>query len=135
MQSRKLCITLIIAASFALPGCTRQEGPKAQEPKRVHQGANDVAGNDAKRPPLELSAPEPKLDVVASVGNCAPQSKNELAVASCYKDVPCRGQWARAEKGGPVECWCYYQKGGCGEGTVCCSASRRCEKPENCYVP
>jgi hypothetical protein len=134
MKSRNFCVALIIAASIATYGCSKEKG-KAQQPTRILQDANDVAGNDAKKAPLELSAPEPKLDIVASVGNCAPQSKNELAVASCYKETPCRGQFARSEKGGPVECWCYSQKGGCGEGTVCCSASRKCEKPENCYIP
>jgi hypothetical protein len=134
MQSRNLCLALGIAASIATFGCSKEKG-KNQQPTRILQGANDVAGNDAKKIPLELSAPEPELDIVASVGNCAPQHKNELAVASCYKDVPCRGQFARSEKGGAVECWCYSQKGGCGEGTICCSASRKCEKPENCYIP
>ena len=126
-------IILAVAGGFACSG----RGPsKAQrEPKRILKEANDLGANDAKRPRLELSPPEPKLDVIASEGNCAPKSENELAVASCYKNAPCRGQWARTEKGGPAECWCYAKKGGCDEGTICCAVSRKCEKIENCYAP
>jgi hypothetical protein len=136
MKPRKMWELLIILMAAALFACSGQSSSKSQrEPKRVLKDANDLAGSDANRPRLALSAPEPLLEVVASSGSCAPTSKNELAVASCYKDVPCRGQHARTKKGGDVECWCYSQKGGCGEGTVCCSASRRCEKIETCYAP
>ena len=128
-----ISIILVLAGGFA---CSGRAPSKAQrEPKRILKDANDLAANDAKRPRLELSPPEPKLDVIASEGNCAPKSENELAVASCYKNVGCRGQWARTEKAGQPECWCYTKKGGCDEGTICCKVSRRCEKIENCYAP
>ncbi|MBZ5655843.1 MAG: hypothetical protein LAO56_11280 [Acidobacteriia bacterium] len=136
MKRQKLWAMLIILMVAGLFACSGRGTSKAQkEPKRVFKEANDLAENDAKRPRLELSPPEPKLEMIASEGECAPKSQNELAVASCYKNVACRGQWARAEKGGPVECWCFAKKGGCDEGTICCAASRACEKPENCYVP
>ena len=136
MKQRKLWAMLIILMAAGQFACSGRGPSKAQkEPKRVFKEANDLAVNDAKRPRLELSPPEPKLEVIASEGECAPKSQNELAVASCYKSAGCRGQWARTEKGGPVDCWCYATKGGCGEGTICCAVSRKCEKPENCYVP
>jgi hypothetical protein len=101
--------------------------------------ANDMGKDDAKRARLELSEPEPKLEILSSVGDCAPKHENELAISSCFNNTPCRGQWARTAQGsskqGSVDCWCFAKKGGCDEGTICCAASRRCEKPENCYVP
>jgi hypothetical protein len=136
MKHRKLWAMLIILTVADLLACSGARPSNSQrEPKRVFKDANDLAENDAKRPRLQLSPPEPILEVVASEGACAPKSENELAVASCYKNAACRGRWARAEKGGPTECWCYAKKGGCGEGTICCTASRKCEKPEKCYVP
>jgi len=136
MKRRKLWATLIILMAAGGFGCSGRGSSKAQrEPKRVFKDANDLGANDAKRPRLELSPPEPRLEVIASEGGCAPKSENELAVASCYKNVACRGQWARTEKGGPVDCWCFAKKGGCDEGTICCGVSRRCEKIENCYAP
>jgi hypothetical protein len=136
MKQRKLWAMLIIMIAAGGFACSRREPSKAQrEPKRIFKDANDLAENDAKRPRLELSPPEPRLELIASEGECAPKSENQLAVASCYKNVACRGQWARTEKGGPAECWCYAKKGGCDEGTICCISSRKCEKPENCYVP
>jgi hypothetical protein len=136
MKRRKLWAMLIILMVAGLFACSGVRPSKSQhEPKRIFKDANDLAENDSKRPRLQLSPPEPKLDVVASEGACAPKSENELAVASCYKNAACRGQWARSEKAGSAECWCYAKKGGCGDGTICCAASRKCEKPENCYVP
>ena len=136
MRWRNWSAVLIILLFAGGLGCSERGPSKVQrEPKRVLKGANDLGANDAKRPRLELSAPEPKLEIIASEGDCAPKSENELAVASCYKNLCCRGQWARSERGGPVECWCYAKKGGCDEGTICCAVSRKCEKIENCYAP
>lgn len=136
MKWRNPWVMLIIVVAAGGLACSGRGLSKTQrEPKRVFKGANDLGANDAKRPRLELSAPEPKLDMLASEGNCAPKSENELAVASCYKNLACRGQWARSEKGGSPECWCYAKKGGCDEGTICCAVSRKCEKIENCYAP
>jgi len=136
MKRRRLWSMPMILMAVLLVGCSGRGPSKAQrEPKRTFKDANDMAENDAKRPRLELSAPEPKLDVIASEGECAPKSENQLAVGSCYKNVACRGQWVRGEKGGPEECWCYAKKGGCEDGNICCAASRKCEKPENCYAP
>jgi hypothetical protein len=136
MKWQKLCTILIIPITIGFIACSGVRPSNSQgEPKHIFKDANDLAVNDAKRPRLELAPPEPLLDVIASEGLCAPKSENELAVGSCYKNVACRGQWARTEKSGPAECWCYATKGGCGEGTICCKSSRKCAKPENCYVP
>lgn len=136
MKHTKLWIMLIALAVAGLECCSGTRSSKPQpQPKRVFKDANDLAENDAKRPRLQLSPPEPILDVIPNEGACAPKSENELAVASCYKNAACRGQWARSEKGGQADCWCYAKKGGCSEGTICCAASRRCENPKNCYVP
>lgn len=136
MRWRIWSAVLIILMFDGGLGCSRRGASKVQrEPKRVLKDANDLGANDAKRSRLELSAPEPKLEIIASEGDCAPKSENELAVASCYKNLACRGQWARSDRGGPVECWCYAKKGGCDEGTICCAVSRKCEKIENCYAP
>ena len=136
MKRKNLLTILIILTVAGLSSCSgsKPSSPQAQ-PKRVFKEANDLPENDAKRPRLQLSPPEPRLEVMASEGECAPKSENELAVGSCYKNTACRGQWARTEKAGPVDCWCYGKKGGCEEGTICCAASHRCTKPENCYVP
>lgn len=125
-------LILVVAGGTACSGRGSAKGNR--EPKRVLQGANDYGKDDAKRPRTELLPPEPKLDLLTSVGDCAPKHENQLAVASCYNNTACRGQWARGE-GGKPECWCFAKKGGCDEGTICCAASRKCEKPENCYVP
>jgi len=133
---RKLSTMVILLIAAGLLACSGRVSPKSErQPKRVLKDANDLGVNDANRPRLTLSPPEPKLEVVASVGDCAPKSENQLAVAACFNNTPCRGKWARAEKGGVVECWCFATKGGCGEGTICCASSRKCEKPENCYAP
>ena len=125
-------VLILVAAGI---GCSGHGSSKAQpEPKRTLQEANDFGKDDSKRARLELSPPEPKLNVLRSNGDCAPKHENELAVASCFNNTPCRGQWARGESG-QAECWCFAQKGGCDEGTICCAASRKCEKPEHCYVP
>ena len=116
-------------------GCGRRETSTSQpQPKRVLNGAHDLAENDSKRPRLKLAPPEPKLRALASVGDCAPKSENQLAVGSCFDNKPCRGQWIRAEAG-QVECSCFGKSGGCDEGTICCSVTHRCEKPQNCYLP
>jgi hypothetical protein len=136
MLVKRLAAILTLLVLGFLAACSHDAAQKAPAtPKRVMKDANDLPAEDAKRPRLELSPPEPALEVIASEGNCAPKHENELAVGSCYQNQACRGQWARSEKGGRAECWCYASKGGCAEGTICCSASRRCEKPENCYVP
>jgi hypothetical protein len=139
MKQGMLWAVVMILATMGTVACSKQAANKRKAEPRVLKGANDFGKDDAKRPRLELSEPEPKLEVLASVGDCAPKHQNELAIASCFNNTPCRGQWARTAEAnspqGSVDCWCFAKKGGCEEGTICCAASRRCEKPERCYVP
>src|SRR5258708_988486 len=130
MKRRKLWAMLIILMVAGLFACSGVRPSKPQpEPKRILKDANDLAENDSKRPRLQLAPPEPKLDVVASEGTCAPKSENELAVASCYKNAACRGQWARTAKVSPAECWCYAKKRGCGKAPLSFQSTPQSQKP------
>ena len=127
----------IMMLIITVMGCGRRETSTSQlqpKPKRVLSGAHDLAANDSKRPRSKLAPPEPKLRTLASVGDCAPKSENQLAVASCFDNKPCRGQWIRADAG-QVACSCFGKSGGCKEDEICCSVTHRCEKIQNCYFP
>lgn len=136
MMSRH-ALRFLMMLIITVMGCGRRETSTSQpqaKPKRVLNGAHDLAANDSKRPRFELAPPEPKLRPLRSVGDCAPKSENPLVVASCFDNKPCGGQWIRTEAG-QVECSCYGKSGGCPEGTICCSVTHRCEKIQYCYFP
>jgi hypothetical protein len=132
----RILFTATAFLSVLLSGCGADEkSPQEREPKRVLNEAKDFGSKDKERPVLKLAAPEPKLRPVASVGSCAPKSENQLALGSCCNNNSCSGQCVAGERAGQVDCSCFGKTGGCAEGTVCCAATHKCEKAENCYVP
>jgi hypothetical protein len=132
MRPFRPAILAFLALSI-LAGCGKAASSKP-EPKRTLDGAHDSAANDSQRPRLQAVPPEPRPTILPTAGECAPKSPNRLAVASCYNNNPCRGQWIQSAAGTPA-CACFSQKDGCEEGKICCAATKGCTKPEECYAP
>lgn len=132
MKPARLAIHAVVALAM-VAGCSKS-GPSNRTPKRTLDGAHDSAANDAQRPRLEAIPAQPRPVLLPTVGECAPKSPNQLGVASCYDNKPCRGQWIKSEAGTPA-CVCFSQKEGCAEGMICCKATKGCTKQENCYAP
>lgn len=132
MKPSRLGIVAVIALGV-LVGCSKT-GPSNRTPKRTLDGAHDSAANDGQRPRLQATPPRPRPVILPTVGDCAPKSANNLAVASCFDNKPCRGQWVKTDAGTPA-CACFSEKEGCAEGMICCNATKHCTKPQECYAP
>lgn len=126
LQRNAACVVMMVAMLWA--GCSQRP---AQEPQPERPGAEDLGSSDAKREPIRETH-EPLFTVVESRGTCAPAADNIRNVAACCNDQPCQGRCVVERGRDQVQCQCFEVQGGCAQGQICCTRTRRCEKLEAC---